>query len=346
MSNRAATSLPAGLGIARLLAGVAAALPGLVACALTAAGEWESPLERNHVLAGRIWDVEAERFLNGEALVARLADHEFVLLGEKHANADHHRLQARMVAELAGAGRRPAVAFEMFTADDAPALAELLADASATPEDLRAAVRWEEKGWPEWRLYAPIVDVALRERLAIVAANPPPAWTHAIRREGFAGLEPEVVADLALDRPFPPEHRRALAEQIRRAHCGYAPEKGIPHQVDLQLARDAQMAHALLDASRDAGGAGAILIAGLEHARRDRGVPAHLARQTPEARVASLGFLEVIRDHTDPAPDLAERYGESPPFDFVWFTPRVDDSDPCETFKDLLEKMRSRQHEE
>jgi uncharacterized iron-regulated protein len=346
MSERAASSAPTGSWIARLLAGVAAALPGLVACALTAGSEWESPLERNHVLAGRIWDVKAERFLEADALAARLADHEFVLLGEKHDNADHHRMQARVVGELAGAGRRPAVAFEMFTADDAPALAELLADGSATPEELREAVRWEEKGWPEWRFYAPIVEVALRERLGIVAANPPADWTHAIRREGLAGLEPQVVADLALDRPFPPEHRRALAEQIRLAHCGYAPEKGIPRQVDLQLARDAQMARSLLEASRDAGGAGAILIAGLAHARRDRGVPAHLARQTPEARVASLGFLEVIRDHTDPAPDLAERYGKSPPFDFVWFTPRVDDSDPCETFKEQLEKMRSRQQEE
>jgi uncharacterized iron-regulated protein len=336
----------AGQWVARLLAGVAAALSSLVACALMPAGEWESPLERNHVLAGRIWDVQAGRFLEREALAAGLADHEFVLLGERHDNADHHRLQARVVAAIVGAGRRPAVAFEMFTADDAPALADLRTRASVTPEELRAAVRWEEKGWPEWRLYAPIAEVALREGLAIAAANPPEGWARAIRREGFAGLEPEVVAQLALDRPFPPEHRRALADQIRRAHCGYAPDRGIPHQVDLQLARDAHMARALLDASQDAAGDGAILIAGLEHARRDRGVPAHLARQAPEARLATLGFLEVVRDHTDPARDLAERYGESPPFDFVWFTPRVDDSDPCEKFKHLLEKMRSRQEEE
>jgi uncharacterized iron-regulated protein len=309
-------------------------------------GEWESPLERNHVLAGRIWDVQAGRFLEREALAAGLADHEFVLLGERHDNADHHRLQARVVAAIVGAGRRPAVAFEMFTADDAPALADLRTRASVTPEELRAAVRWEEKGWPEWRFYEPIAEVALRERLVIVAANPPADWTPVIRREGLAGLEPEVVARLALDQPFPPEHRRALADQIRRAHCGYASEKGIPHQVDLQLARDAQMARALLDASQDAGGAGAVLIAGLEHARRDRGAPAHLARQSPGARVATLGILEVIRDHTDPAQDLAERYGESPPFDFVWFTPRVDEGDHCEKFKHLLEKMRSRQQEE
>jgi uncharacterized iron-regulated protein len=290
--------------------------------------------------------VEAERFLDGEALVARLADHEFVLLGERHDNADHHRLQASLVAALAVAGRRPAMAFEMFSADDAPALADLATRASVTPEELRAAVRWEEKGWPEWRLYAPIAEVALRERLAIVAANPPQDWARVIRREGFAGLEPEVVARLALDRPFPPEQLRALADQIRRAHCNYATDEMIPGQVDVQLARDAHMARALLDASQAAGGAGAILIAGLEHTRRDRAVPAHLARQAPEARLATLGFLEVVHDHTDPARDLAERYGESPPFDFVWFTPRVDDSDPCEKFKHLLEKMRSRQEEE
>ena len=100
------------------------------------------------------------------------------------------------------AGRRPAVAFEMFTADDAPALASLLTKESVTPEELRAAVRWEETGWPEWRLYGPIAEVALREGLPIVPANPPEDWARAMSREGFAGLGSEAVARLALEEPL------------------------------------------------------------------------------------------------------------------------------------------------
>jgi hypothetical protein len=30
-----------------------------------------------------------------------------------------------------------------------------------------------------------------------------------------------------------------------------------------------------------------------------------------------------------------------PGFDLIWFTPRVDDEDPCEKFRDQLEKLRA-----
>jgi len=78
---------------------------------------------------------------------------------------------------------------------------------------------------------------------------------------------------------------------------------------------------------------GAVLITGVGHARRDRGVPAHLARHIPDAKIASLAFLEVDPAATKPA-DYAARFGGEPlPFDYVWFTPKIDDADPCEKFK-------------
>ena len=106
--------------------------------------------------------------------------------------------------------------------------------------------------------------------------------------------------------------------------------------VDIQWARDARMAASLArGGQRD----GAVLIAGAGHARRDHGVPAHLARQAPGAGVASVAFLEV-----DPAAaragDYAPRFAsDALPFDYVWFTPKIDDVDPCEKFKKPLETI-------
>jgi uncharacterized iron-regulated protein len=57
-----------------------------------------------------------------------------------------------------------------------------------------------------------------------------------------------------------------------------------------QRARDAHIAAAM----RDAGGDGAVLIAGAGHARRDMGVP----RLLPDADVISLAFIEVRADMT------------------------------------------------
>jgi len=34
------------------------------------------------------------------------------------------------------------------------------------------------------------------------------------------------------------------------------------------------------------------------------------------------------------------------PFDFVWFTPRVDDDDPCEVFAEQLRRIREQKQNE
>ena len=47
------------------------------------------------------------------------AARDFVLLGEKHDNPDHHRLQAWMIDALVARGRRPAIAMEMLDAEQA-----------------------------------------------------------------------------------------------------------------------------------------------------------------------------------------------------------------------------------
>jgi hypothetical protein len=106
--------------------------------------------------------------------------------------------------------------------------------------------------------------------------------------------------------------------------------------IGAQRARDAQMAEAMLQAP---GGDGAVLIAGAGHARTDFGVPAYLRRIDPEPLVVSIAFVEVdaTRRHVE---GYAERLGGQLPFDYVWFTPAVDDEDPCEKFRKSLERLR------
>jgi uncharacterized iron-regulated protein len=301
----------------------------------TRSHEWISPIARDHPLAGTIFSVEERRAIDPGTLIDSLLDHTFVLLGEKHDNADHHRLQARILRALLDAGRRPAVAFEMLSADLAPAL-DGLAE-RATPAALRAATRWDGSGWPPWEIYEPIFSTALRARLPIVPAGLDPAWRKALGSHGAAGLAPDIRHHLGLDLPLPADQRDALVRQIRDAHCGHAPASRMDAMVEVQRARDAQMARALIAAGRAA--AGAALVAGTEHVRRDRGVPVYLRRWGEGASVTSVAFLEVGNSRRGAAAELTARYGSAPPFEFVWFTPRVDDRDPCEEFRDALERL-------
>lgn len=306
-------------------------LAALGACTAIRHGlAWQSAHGRDHPLTGWVWDVEARRFLDADALPPRLARARFVLLGEQHDNPDHHRLQAWVLDALIAAGRRPAVAFEMFTIEDVPRIARYLATGTRTAAGLGDAVDWGRSGWPPWPLYQPIADRALAARLPIVAANLAPATTRAVARQGLGALEPSLVARLHLDRPLDPAAREAMAAEIRDAHCGYAPERALEGMIAVQRARDAQMAERLASAGGDA-----VLIAGSGHVRKDRGVPAALAVLVPGAAVASVAFVEVDSAATSP-----EAYAMA--VDYLWFTPRFDDTDPCERFRQPLERLKER----
>jgi uncharacterized iron-regulated protein len=300
---------------------------------------WQSEFNRDHPLVGRIWDVRDARFIDERALDQRLSRAKFVMLGEKHDNPDHHQLQARILRAMVAAGRRPAVAFEMFTTADASAIERHLAAAPRDAAGLGDAVNWKKSGWPDWELYQPIADVALQARLRIVAANLPPATAREVARHGAGALDQALVARYALDRPAAADIDTAMAAEIRSGHCNQAPENLLPRMVLAQRARDAQMADSLLAVAEPDGAA---LITGNGHARVDQGVPLHLRAQHPDAAIASVGILEVQPDLTTPPAYVREFDRDRLPFDYVWFTPRVDDSDPCEKFGKSLEQLRQR----
>jgi uncharacterized iron-regulated protein len=308
----------------------------LVACAtrvLAPPPAWQSALGREHPLTGRIWDAGAREFIDEHALIDRLARARFVLLGEKHDNADHHRLQAWVIQGLVAAGRRPAVALEMLSVAETAAVERYRAVAPGDAAGLGAALEWERSGWPPWPFYQPIAEAAISARLPLVGANLTRAATTAVGRRGLDALDPGLIVRTGLDAPLDPLVRASLAEEIREAHCGHAPGSMLERMVAVQRARDAQMADALAAAATRSG---AVLIAGAGHVRTDRGVPAYLAVVAPGDRVAAVGFVEVRDGVSEPAEYLDR------PVDALWFTPRVDDADPCEQFRRPLERLRER----
>jgi uncharacterized iron-regulated protein len=298
---------------------------------------WTAPGGRDHGLVGTIWDVARGRSIDPSTLLARVADRRFVLLGERHDNADHHRLQAWIVAGLGAAGRRPAVALEMLDADDQTAVDRHFVASPGDVDGLADAVDWKRSGWPDWAIYRPIVQAAVAARMPIVAANLGRADLTALRQGGLGALDAERRARLAVDRPLAPGSREDLTAEIREAHCGHATEAMVARMIDIQRARDARMADAMIAA----GGDGALLIAGAGHVRRDLGVPTYLAARGA-GPAAAVAFLEVRADAAEPAAYARGRGTGSPPFDYIWFTPRLDDVDACEKFKESLERMRRR----
>lgn len=311
-----------------------AALAWVAACSTGQPLRWKSTHGRHHQLVGTIWNSAEQRFVGSDELVAALVRPRFTILGEQHDNIDHHRLQAFLIAAIAEAGTKPAVAFEMLTTDKAEAINGCLSRPGCDGEALREAVDWDHSGWSEWSIYRPVFETALAKGVTIAAVGLP---RKTVRELVSSADRPEVkalIAALGIDEPLPPAADEGMAEGIRQAHCGHAPESHIAGMIRAQRARDATMAVGLAQAAAAAGKA--VLIAGFGHARFDRGVPAYLAAGED---LVTMAFVEVEDGVTDPR-DYAEKFGaEEIPFHYLWFTPRNDDADPCEKFSHQLEAI-------
>lgn len=292
--------------IALLLAGCAIAPPGTLR-------------DTDHPLAGRLWDVATQSFVDENELLRRAAPAEVLLLGETHDNPEHHRLQARILQARLAAGARPALLMEQFDVDQQAALDE----ARRTGRDLAPLMR----GW-DWPLYQPLIALADTARIPLQAANLPRSAMRPVVREGFASLAAGELQRLGLETAWNDERQAYMTEVIGASHCGMVTPQLRDGLVRAQRLRDATLADAALGKLDQ----GVVFILGRGHARRDVGVPIYLEARRPGTRVLSIGFVEVGADKTAPAQYETELAGNSVPHDILWFTPRTERPDPCLAF--------------
>lgn len=317
-----------------LLLGTLLTLPGGSAHAdRLVTGDWQTSLLADHPLVGRIW-VNARKDIGTERDVKFLVEKaDFVLLGEKHNNPDHHLLQARLL-RLAAAGKpeaeRPSVVWEMVSDAQADRLQAHLQRDDATAAGIGPALDWQSSGWPDWSQYQPIAEVAMELGLPQVAGNIASRRLMDLAMNGNADAVPASVSHLLEQAPWSDQDRESLERELVDSHCGMmkAGDPSLEGIARIQRLRDAAMALAMV-ASTD--GAGAVLIAGSGHVRKDRGVPRYLQTLDGRARIAVVAMFEVVDGVDDPAAYMTD----FPPntFDAIIFTPRLDDKDPCEALR-------------
>jgi uncharacterized iron-regulated protein len=310
--------------------------PGLVDVPVSGR-TWVSTEHRSHPLVGKIWDRSGARLVDEASLSASLAAADLVALGETHDNPDHHLLQARLLRAILAGGRRPALAFEMLTSDQQPAVDASLARAPRDPDALAEAVGWKTSRWPDFSFYRPIFAVALEAGLPIVAANLTRDEVRRIVAKGRDGLDEGLRARLAREEPLPDAILADLREEMTASHCGQLPRSLVDPLVLAQRARDARIAERMLAAG---GTRGAVLISGSGHARADRGVPAIVAKDAPDKKVVSVGLVEVDPEATDPS-GYTDGASRPLPFDYVVFTPGAKREDPCAGIEGRLERRRA-----
>ena len=252
--------------------------------------------------------------LDGDRLAAELARRPVVLLGEVHDNVVQHRIRAEALGRLLAGGARPAIAFEQFDrerqADIDRARRESPPEGHSLADHVIAQARAPKDSW-DWSRYRPFVELALQYDLPIVAANLSRSAAARVAREGPGAVFSEAErAELALDRfgDILAEHEHV----VQVGHCNMLPKSALPGLARAQIARDAVLAQSL----RPYLGRGVILLTGNGHARRDIGVPRHLA-EADQPRLWSIGLLE---EGTEARSAL---------FDAAFVSPAQERPDPC-----------------
>lgn len=298
---------------------------------------WFHTLNAGHELSGRIWSRTAGDFIHPDKLADEIAAGAYILLGEIHDNADHHRLQAWIIDQVARRGRKPAIVMEMIDSSQDEALALYLNNKEATAAGLGPAIGWEESSWPDWKIYQPIADALFAAGLSIASANAPRKTIKMIGRKGLTSIDGEILKAMKLDKPLEEGLEADLRRQIVEAHCNLLPASAAGPMVSVQRYRDALFASQMMKAGKEHG---AVLIGGGGHVRSDRGVPYYLRRHEENAVIKTVIFAE-LRDNAS----KAEEYGPVGPdgklaADYIWFTPRAERPDPCEGLKKHLNKKR------
>jgi len=259
------------------------------------------------------------RVLSENALAAALAEAPVVVLGEVHDNPVHHARQAWLVGRLKPGG----IAFEMIPSASEEGIQVLLEQGGARGE-IGPAIGWDRLGWPDWALYAPIVEAAPDAYVA--GGGVARTDIRAAMEEGAARAYGTGAKRLGLDEPLDPSIRAAIEDEMVASHCNKLPRSVAAGMVEAQRLRDARFAAATGRAFANGQGRAAVLITGNGHARTDRGVPAYLRVAAPELPVLAVGMVE-LEPGADPVAAAAGL-----PYDFVWFSDPTPREDPCAAF--------------
>ena len=269
-----------------------------------------------------------------DELKETVAQGGLVLAGEVHDNPKHHELRA-----LLGLGNYPAVVFEQLSRDQTPALDAFAAKIAGkvnekSLDEFKAALDWDKSGWAKYA-YEPLLRAALLAQHPIFAGDAPQDLIKKIASEGVGAVPSDAIAKLKLDVALGDKADAASAAEIDEAHCGMIPKTAIPNMALAQRYRDATLADSVVEAMSKHHSA--LLLAGNNHVRTDRGVPWYVRARMPTKKIISIMLLEVEDGKTEAEAYVPKDPDGKPAVDYIIFTPRAQRGGVCDGMKKKAE---------
>jgi len=304
----------------------------LISCASKGKHETDQAprqLYTDHPLVGKIWSVNDKTIVSKNELVTHILGSDYILLGETHDNLLHHQNQAWVISEIAKKHPKAVVAFEMINESQGKMLqAHQVKDTDALLHSLNKV----KTNWNYEQYYRPVFDSVLTAGYDIFPANVDRKSIMNIVIKGEQSL-PDNIKSLLEKNAHTESEFSIIQQEIVASHCDMLDLEAASGMVLGQRVRDAVMSLALVNNKKDKI---AILIAGSQHTRKDRGVPVYIRQNDQSAKILSLAWLEVEGEVEDVNAYAKQWRAQDLPFDYVWFTPAIDRPDPCEEMRKYM----------
>lgn len=212
------------------------------------------------------------------AMLDRLAEADFVCVGESHDSDPHHRVQLQIIQALYALDPRLGVGMEMFQKPYQAALDGYVAG-SLGEEELLTATEYRTRWGFEWVLYQPIVRFCKANGLPVAALNAPRELTRRIREVGIDGLkadEKPLVAGIDFNVPAHREHwyERLAAMHGQATASKESKDKGYA----IMTVWDGFMARSAAEFLKARGLRRLVVLAGSGHIDRGFGIPDRAAK--------------------------------------------------------------------
>lgn len=245
-----------------------------------------------------------------DALFDQLDGRRVVLVGEQHDRLDHHLHQLAIICGLLEQTRAGdagdaapvplAIGLEAFQVPFQRHLDDYLAG-HIEEDELLERTEYYQRWRFDYRLYAPILRLARRAGLAVVALNAPGELTRAVARGGLDGLDASQRAQvpgelLRSGAAAAGPGYRARLEAVFGQHGGHT-ERNFEHFLQAQLLWDETMAERAVRFLQTEPRHRLVVLAGVGHVAHADAIPERLRRRLA-VRAAAL-----VPDPVEPLPD-------------------------------------------
>jgi uncharacterized iron-regulated protein len=250
-------------------------------------------VDRSLRLEPGVYDVATGEQITREQLLSRLGEARFVVLGETHDDAFHHRVQHQVYEALGrraqASGHAVLLGMEMM---QVPFQAPLDAYVRGEIEQAQMLeqVEWEKR----WRFpvafYEPLWQLARAQGWPVVALNVPLEITRLISQRGLDGLTRDERAQVAREVDLESAPHREWFAQVFITHGIPIKDKAaLDRFYEAQVSWDETMAQSAVRALEGRPPADQmVIVAGSGHVMNRWGIPSRIARRAPDAAILTL----------------------------------------------------------